>query len=391
MPDTSFYQFQLIVNGYATLVIASVGLISNILGICFVSSGHRRGKLFNLLLTALFGVDSLFLSLEILRSIDLFFLSVPQSYLLIYDTILRCGLRWSMTSSILFSIAITHSRLAAVKNPFEDFETGAEYFADETLPKLLKYCLPIMFISTMVTATVYWETDEEHLENGNIILVPSTLRLSPLYLAYYLGVLNFGLLGVFPLTSMTYNSYRLIQEIKRNNDIISKLNSEISKYRATQQKNLTQSLIFIIFAFMGLHSLRLINNFGELILATITNKNEDSLTNNNHIPNLLYYTSSLSELFMIIYCSINVLIYLYKHLIKSSPTIPDFNFQQSISKILHRRRNAIYLEESIEISGESLCTIGDQEDYWFELVQNYDISIDTNYDNYDQNYEISSA
>ena len=142
---------------------------------------------------------------------------------------------------------------------------------------------------------------------------------------------------------------------------------------------------------MGLHSLRLLNNFGELILATITNKSENSLKNNNHIPNLLYYTSSLSELFMIIYCSINVLIYLYKHLIKSSPTIPDFNFQQSISKILHRRRNAIYLEESIEISGESLCTIGDQEDYWFELVQNYDISIDTNYDNYDQNYEISSA
>ena len=132
---------------------------------------------------------------------------------------------------------------------------------------------------------------------------------------------------------------------------------------------------------MGLHSLRLLNNFGELILATITNKNEDSLTNNNHIPNLLYYTSSLSELFMIIYCSINVLIYLYKLLIKSSPTIPTFNFQQSISKILNRRRNAIVIEDSIDISGESLCTIGDQEDYWFELIiQNYDTSIDTSYD-----------
>ena len=377
MPDTSFYQFQLIVNGYATLVIASVGLISNVLGICFVSSGHRRGKLFNLLLTALFGVDSLFLSLEILRSIDLFFLSVPQSYLLIYDTILRCGLRWSMTSSILFSIAITHSRLAAVKNPFEDFETGAEYFADETLPKLLKYCLPIMFISTMVTATVYWETDEEHLENGNIILVPSNLRLSPMYLTYYVGVLNFGLLGVFPLTSMTYNSYRLIQEIKRHNNIMTTLNYEISRYRATQQKNLTQSLVFIIFAFIGLHSLRLLNNFSELILAAITNKYEYSVTDDDHIPNLFYYTSSLSELFMIIYCSINVWIYLYKHLIKSPPTMPTFN----IAKILNRRRNAIVIEDSIDISGESLYTIGDQEDYWFELIiQNYDTSIDTSYD-----------
>ena len=377
MSHTSFYRFQLIINGYTTLAIASVGLISNVLGICFVSSGHRRGKLFNLLLTALFVVDSLFLSLEILRSIDLFFVPVPQRYLLMYDTILRCGLRWSMTSSILFSIAITHSRLAAVKNPFEDFETGVEYFADETLPKLLKYCQPIMFISTMVTTTVYWETDEEHLENGNIILVPSNLRLSPMYLTYYVGVLNFGLLGVFPLTSMTYNSYRLIQEIKRHNNIMTTLNYEISRYRATQQKNLTQSLVFIIFAFIGLHSLRLLNNFGELILAAITNKNEDSLADDDHIPNLFYYTSSLSELFMIIYCSINVWIYLYKHLIKSPPTMPTFN----IAKILNRRRNAIVIEDSIDISGESLCTIGDQEDYWFELIiQNYDTSIDTSYD-----------
>ena len=377
MSHTSLYRFQLIINGYTTLVIASVGLISNVLGICFVSSGHRRGKLFNLLLTALFVVDSLFLSLEILRSIDLFFVPVPQRYLLMYDTILRCGLRWSMTSSILFSIAITHSRLAAVKNPFEDFETGVEYFADETLPKLLKYCQPIMFISTMVTTTVYWETDEEHLENGNIILVPSNLRLSPMYLTYYVGVLNFGLLGVFPLTSMTHNSYRLIQEIKRHNNIMTTLNYEISRYRATQQKNLTQSLVFIIFAFIGLHSLRLLNNFSELILAAITNKNEDSLADDDHIPNLFNYTSSLSELFMIIYCSINVWIYLYKHLIISPPTMPTFN----IAKILNRRRNAIVIEDSIDISGESLCTIGDQEDYWFELIiQNYDTSIDTSYD-----------
>ena len=377
MSHTSFYRFQLIINGYTTLAIAAVGLISNFLGICFVSSGHRRGKLFNLLLTALFVVDSLFLSLEILRSIDLFFIPVPQRYLLMYDTILRCGLRWSMTSSILFSIAITHSRLAAVKNPFEDFETGVEYFADETLPKLLKYCLPITFISTMVTTTVYWETDEEHLENGNIKLVPSNLRLSPMYLTYYVGVLNFGLLGVFPLTSMTYNSYRLIQEIKRHNNIMTTLNYEISRYRETQQKNLTQSLVFIVFAFIGLHSLRLLNNFGELILEAITNKNEDSLADDDHIPNLFYYTSSLSELFMIIYCSINVWIYLYKHLIKSPPTMPTFN----IAKILNRRRNAIVIEDSIDISGESLCTIGDQEDYWFELIiQNYDTSIDTSYD-----------
>ena len=76
-----FDYFQLIVNGYVTIAIASVGLVSNILGICFVRTGSRRGKLFNKLLAAIFVFDTVFLSLEILRWTEAFFLPVPKRYL----------------------------------------------------------------------------------------------------------------------------------------------------------------------------------------------------------------------------------------------------------------------------------------------------------------------
>ena len=59
-----FDYFQLIVNGYVTIAIASVGHVSNILGICFVLTGKRRGKLFNKL--RLKGYYYLFMDVECL-------------------------------------------------------------------------------------------------------------------------------------------------------------------------------------------------------------------------------------------------------------------------------------------------------------------------------------
>ena len=68
--------FDYIIKGHSTLVIAIVGLISNIIGIVFVSSGDRKGKFFNLLLAAMFTANTLFATFTILRCIDSFFLAI---------------------------------------------------------------------------------------------------------------------------------------------------------------------------------------------------------------------------------------------------------------------------------------------------------------------------
>ena len=81
VPSETFNLFELIMNGYVTVAIAVIGILTNILAICYISVGNRKGKFFYLLLTALFVADLLFLSLEIMRCIELFFTPIPKRYL----------------------------------------------------------------------------------------------------------------------------------------------------------------------------------------------------------------------------------------------------------------------------------------------------------------------
>ena len=184
--------------------------------------------------------------------------------------------------------------------------------------RFLKYIIPIVIISTLSATPVYWEFDEDaiQMKHGNTTLVPSSLRLSPIYSTFYVGFLNFGLLGVFPLTSLVYSSYHLINESKKQNERLRTLNNQMLANRDKQHTHLTKSLVFIIFAFIALHSLRIFNWLGELIILLMSNRNENGLKTGSDIPILFYFTSSISELFLITYASINVMIYLYTNLSK---------------------------------------------------------------------------
>ena len=205
-------------------------------------------------ITLAHGVESLvlcsiFLSQEILRCIDLFFLPVPESYLWTYHTIVNTTIRCSMTSSILFLIAIAHARLVAITKPFQNSSRGSS--SNKSKLKFLGYCVPIIILSTIVASTVYLETGKEafETENGETIFmpVPSAIRLSPIYSILCVGFVNFGLLGVFPLVSLMYCSYHLIQESKKNNDSILSAYPPIVAIRERQRQNLTKSLILMIF------------------------------------------------------------------------------------------------------------------------------------------------
>ena len=353
-PDESLNQYILVIDGYSSIVIASVGIVANIFGICFVSIGKRRGTLFNLLLTALFTSDSIFLSQEILRCIDLFFLSIPETYLWTYHIIVNTTIRCSMTSSILFLIAIAHARLVAITKPFQNSSRGSS--SNKSKLKFLGYGVPIIILSAIVASTVYLETGKEpfETENGETIFmpVPSAIRVSPIYSVFCVGLVNFGLLGVFPMSSLIYCSYHLIRASKKNNDSILSAYPPIVAIREKQRQNLTKSLVFMIFAFMALHSLRVFNSFGEIVLSIISNENKKGLKYGNDVPRLFYYTTSISELLMITYASINVMIYLYPNLSKAIKT--HLPAKTPPSKVCSRRRNAIVPGTPMEISLEPL-------------------------------------
>ena len=351
--EKSFNRFQLMINGYALLFVALIGIFSNIIGISFVSSGKRRGKLYSMLLTSLFVFNMIYLSLDILLYTEILFLPVAKSYIRLYDTIVRSGLRYSLTSSILFLISIAHARLVVIRNPF----VSLRYSPKEIRNTFLRYFIPISLTSTIVALPVYWEVDVElsPRTNGVLTLVPSDLRLRPAYSILYVGFLHFGILGLFPLISLAYSSYHIIQITKTQNLMLRIVQNRIFDGRDEQQKALTRSLLLIILTFIGLHSLRVFNAFGEFIILILPNKNNTSIKYGYGVPILFDFTTSISEFLMVIYSTFTVIIYLFPNASKIRNSVKRF-YKKIRPKISTEgtQRNAISRNTPVETSGDSL-------------------------------------
>lgn len=50
-----------LLDGYIISILAPIGFALNILGICFLSNGSRRKKIYSIFLSTLFGLDAFFL------------------------------------------------------------------------------------------------------------------------------------------------------------------------------------------------------------------------------------------------------------------------------------------------------------------------------------------
>ena len=137
-----------------------------------------------------------------------------------------------------------------------------------------------MFLSTLVTSPLYWETEEDfsQLLGGTTIIVPTAFRTSAIYSIFYTGFLNLGILGIFPLISLSYFNFHIIKELRTNRERLARLHIHIlinGKARDAEQKMLSQSLIFTIFIFIFLHAiLHIFNVMAELMIITIQNKEE---------------------------------------------------------------------------------------------------------------------
>ena len=155
---------------------------------------------------------------------------------------------------------------------------------------------------------------------GTTVIVPSAFRSSPIYSIFFTGFLNLGLLGIFPLITLSYFNFHIIKELRENRRRISNFNINIlidGRGRDVEQKILTQCLIFIIFIFIILHGiLHIFNVIGDLMIIVIQNKDVMCGKNFFVFPTFYYFTCSISEFFMIIYATINVMIYLFPHLLK---------------------------------------------------------------------------
>ena len=73
-------RFHIVINGYAVTIIAAIGLILNMIGMFFLSTGPRRGRIFSLLVSSLLGFDAIFLLFEIFKSLEFWLISIPTKY-----------------------------------------------------------------------------------------------------------------------------------------------------------------------------------------------------------------------------------------------------------------------------------------------------------------------
>ena len=262
MEQFSLSTFNLVVIGYAGSLLASLGLILNVLGIYFLLSWPRREKLFNMLLSTLMIFDSVFLIFRILRSIQFLWLwnhftSLSIKYHKLYNTLVNAGQQFSLTSSIIMLIGLSHARVCEIKKHVEYSSIPLPWKIRQD--HLIKYCSPIAFLTLILLLPVFLEI-EDTIDNTDVTwstVIPSYLELHPYYSLFYVGVLDLGIFGLVPLTCLVYFTYQLMAEVKKHNhrmnNTLEQLNLSFADRIATKDIKMTKMLISILITFILLH------------------------------------------------------------------------------------------------------------------------------------------
>ena len=110
---------------------------------------------------------------------------------------------------------------------------------------------------------------------------------------------------------LIYFTIRIRSELKRGIERSNSLrNRQINEGEATENST-SKTLMAIIMVFITLHSFRIVWILGEMYLLLAPDKVHAAIEKKYGIPAWHYVTASLSEFFIVINASVNVIIYLY--------------------------------------------------------------------------------
>ena len=166
-----------------------MGLILIILGIYFLTSGTRRGKILSLMVTSLLTFDATYLSFQILKCVEGWFSLTPRKYFKVYLIIIHSVMRSSLISSIFMLMAIARVRLCAIRKPFQ--HNNAILSWRDRRNFWLRYCIPIVVASMILTSPLIYEIDDTPAKSDKAgpLVTPTSLRLHPFNSLLYIGVL----------------------------------------------------------------------------------------------------------------------------------------------------------------------------------------------------------
>ena len=155
----------LVSGGYGITVIASCGIILNILGILILFKEKGRQRIFNYLLSSLLIFDTLFLFFSLAKSVATHFIAIRDEYLNLYASFVSPGLRCTIVCSVLMTVAISHSRFVAVTHPIVHRNSlGSQ---KDRVKYLLKYIIPILIIAVVLALPSFWEYEVKQYGKSN--------------------------------------------------------------------------------------------------------------------------------------------------------------------------------------------------------------------------------
>ena len=310
--------FRQIISGYSVSTVAVIGLILNIIGIYFFTTGSRRGKILSLMVSSLFAFDAIFLFCKILKNIEEWIVCIGRKHYKAFFTIMNSIMRSSIISSIFMLVAISWVRLCAIRKPFQHNNTILTW--KERRNYWLKYCIPIFISSLILTSPVLLEIEDAQSQNSDMDLsiIPTKLRSHPLYSILYVGVLNLGILGLVPIIILIYLANNIRMELLKTREQRKRLESlgDLNQVGIDQIESsnaridgVTRGLVSVIIAFVGFHMLRILTTIAELYLILNRNK-ETRIFLGGGLPEWFDISISMSELLVVTNASVNVIIYL---------------------------------------------------------------------------------
>ena len=366
------------INGYAVSTIAVIGLILNIIGIYFLSSGLRRGKILSLLMSSLFTFDAIYLMFETMKSLELWMVTISKRYFKSYLITVNAGIRSSMISSIFMLVAISRVRLCAIRKPFQ--HNNAILSWKERRNYWLRYCIPIVISSLILTSPLLLEIENTNVKKNdtNLVVAPTNLRLHPIYSVMYVGVLNLGILGLVPMACLVYLAYHIRMELEKSRQrrerlgSVPQLNQVGSDRTESSEDRVTRGLVAVILTFIGFHTFRVLVTVGEMYVLLDPDKENIVLQNGGGVPVWLEISLSMSELFMVTNATVNVAIYLKPY----SAELVEMFWATRRENLNRTRLTTITSEDDLilmdNISLEQKKT-GEESD-GNKLVSKYDIS-----------------
>ena len=316
-------ELEYFINAYAIPILAVIGFMMCMTGIYFLSSGPRRGKIYSMMLSTLILFDSAYLFCEGLKGVGSYIMSVSSNFYEAFNITLTSAIRFFGFASIFMLVAISHVRLCAIRSPFKYNDNMLSWKERKRIWR--KYCISVITLSLILTLPLllaYRFPIDDGIKTDRVT-APFTLRISILYSILYIEILNLGLLGIIPAI-LLYLAYQIRRELKDNEEMKARFTPVQSQKRISFDQNTrisgtsskeiktSRSLVIGIIIFVTLQTLRIITTLGELYFSFEPNKDNKALEDCSH------FFASLSELFMVIYTSLKILMYLNPYLSTSS-------------------------------------------------------------------------